>query len=397
MSIADLSGNAAMPAVVEIDQIASAEFDRQIATAKKYPRSISGFLKSALALATLNEVSAQQCIYCLPARDGKEIEGPSARMAEILAATYGNNRRGARIVGVDAEFITAEGLFHDLENNTALALRVQRRIVNAKGQRYGTDMLQVTGNAACAIALRNATLGGIPRAIWWDIYGSARKTVIGDIATLAKKRATMFEKFAPFGVTPAQIAAALGVEGAADIGPDQLVRCAGFLTAITEEGTDPESIFPSVQKLRGMPAGPAKPPSEPAKEPTPSAPADTAKPEAEQPKQDASAAATPSRADASAAGGDGSTATSPPASGKKKGAAAKEKPAEPAAGEIVETPTEKEVRNELADCKSTADVNIAMSFQSRALERLKESDPASFERCLTMIDETKQQLAEKAA
>ena len=42
--------------------------------------------------------TAEGCFFSLP-RGGKRLEGPSIRLAEICAATYGNLRCGSRISG----------------------------------------------------------------------------------------------------------------------------------------------------------------------------------------------------------------------------------------------------------------------------------------------------------
>lgn len=55
-----------------LEQITRGEIDMQIATAKKYPRSISKFKAKALEMATLDEETAESCFYNLP-REGKEI------------------------------------------------------------------------------------------------------------------------------------------------------------------------------------------------------------------------------------------------------------------------------------------------------------------------------------
>lgn len=73
------------------------EIDQQIATAHRFPRSIKRFRDEAMQMVTLNESVAGQCIYALP-RDGKTIEGPSARFAEVIASAWGNSRAGARVV-----------------------------------------------------------------------------------------------------------------------------------------------------------------------------------------------------------------------------------------------------------------------------------------------------------
>ena len=92
------------------------EIDMQVATAHKYPRSVKRFRDETLAMVTLNENVAQECIYSLP-RDGKNIEGPSARFAEVVASAWGNSRAGARVVSDAGDFVTAQGVFHDLERN----------------------------------------------------------------------------------------------------------------------------------------------------------------------------------------------------------------------------------------------------------------------------------------
>lgn len=222
--------------------ISRAEIDQQIATAKKYPRSIKRFLDEATAMATLNDSIAQQCIYALP-RDGKTIEGPSARFGEIVASAWGNCRAGARVVNEGPEFITAQGVFHDLERNVAITYEVQRRITDSKGRRYKPDMIGVTANAACSIALRNAILKGVPKAFWEPIYQKSRAVVAGNFSTLANKRAQAIKEFAIYGVTEPMILAKLGRDGTQDITPDDLVTLFGLLTAIRDGDTTPEQAF----------------------------------------------------------------------------------------------------------------------------------------------------------
>lgn len=218
------------------------EIDQQIATAKQYPRSVVRFRKEAVAMVTLNERVAESCIYALP-RDGKTIEGASARFAEIVASAWGNCRAGARVVSENGEFVTAQGVFHDLERNVAITYEVQRRIVDRHGRRYKPDMIGVTANAACSIALRNAILKGVPKAFWDDMYEAARATVMGDYKTLANRRADALAKFQGYGVTKEQVCATLGVAGEEDIGLDQLVTLRGILTAIRDGDTTPEQAF----------------------------------------------------------------------------------------------------------------------------------------------------------
>ncbi|MDA8191385.1 MAG: hypothetical protein M0Z68_07960 [Gammaproteobacteria bacterium] len=218
------------------------EIDQQIATAHAYPRSVKRFRDETLAMVTLTESVAAGCIYALP-RDGKVIEGPSARFAEVIASAWGNCRAGARVVNEGPEFVTAQGVFHDLERNVAITYEVQRRITGKGGKKFSPDMIGVTANAACSIALRNAILKGIPKAFWSDMYDQARKTAAGSLTTLATRRADAIKAFQVYGVTEPQILATLKRPGVADITLDDLVVLRGLFTAIKEGDTTPEQAF----------------------------------------------------------------------------------------------------------------------------------------------------------
>lgn len=222
--------------------ITKGEIDVQIATAHRYPRSIKRFRDEALAMVTLTEEIAQECIYALP-REGKVIEGPSARFAEIVASAWGNCRAGARVVSETGEFVVSQGIFHDLERNVAIQYEVQRRITGKSGKRYSADMIGVTANAACSIALRNAILKGVPKAFWTSMYEAARQTVMGDFKTLANRRADAIKAFQAFGIGAEQVCRKLGVAGAEDLGLEHLVTLRGLLTAIREGDTTPEQAF----------------------------------------------------------------------------------------------------------------------------------------------------------
>lgn len=224
------------------------EIESQVDTAHKYPRSIKKFLDEASQMVTLNESIAQQCVYALLRWDSKKrentvIEGPSARFAEIVASAWGNCRAGARVVSEGQEFVTSQGVFHDLERNVAITFEVQRRITGSNGARYKADMIGVTANAASSIALRNAILKGVPKAFWESLYQKARAVVAGDLKTLSVKRGEAIKQFALFGVSEAQILEKLGRPGVADVGVDDLVVLFGLLTAIKDGDTTPEQAF----------------------------------------------------------------------------------------------------------------------------------------------------------
>ncbi|URF05452.1 hypothetical protein [Cupriavidus campinensis] len=228
------------------------EIDMQITTAHKFPRSIKRFRDETLAMVTLNENIAQECIYALP-RDGKTIEGPSARFAEVVASAWGNSRAGARVINDQGEFVTAQGVFHDLERNVAITYEVQRRITDKKGNRFKPDMIGVTANAACSIALRNAILKGVPKAFWSDMYEQARATAVGNVQTLANRRARAITVLQRYGVSPEKVYAFLGVAGQEDITVEHLTTLFGITTSLKEGEATAEEVFTG--EVRGPASG----------------------------------------------------------------------------------------------------------------------------------------------
>ena len=184
-----------------LGELIKAETDVQIATAKAWPRDLKTFIKKATEMATMSDQIAGECLYSLK-RSGKVIEGPSVRFAEIITSAWGNCRAGARVVGEDDRFVTAQGVFSDLQANVVITMEVRRRITDKNGRRYKDDMVGVTSNAACAIAVRNATLKGIPKVFWQAIFESARQKAIGDASTLSTKRHQLVDYFGKMGIEP---------------------------------------------------------------------------------------------------------------------------------------------------------------------------------------------------
>jgi len=219
-----------------------AGLDVQVTTAKQYPRSITDALRTAEDLATLDEDTAMGCFYLIP-RAGKKIEGPSARLAEIMAYSWGNLRCDAAVVGDDATHITAVGTTFDLERNVAIRVQVKRRITNAQGKRFNEDMVTVAGNAAISIALRNSVFKVIPAALTQKVYQAARKASVGEAGTLTQKRQNALAWFAKTGIPEAEVFKMLEVKGVDDIGVDELITLRGISTALKDGDTTVESLL----------------------------------------------------------------------------------------------------------------------------------------------------------
>ncbi|MCK5609107.1 hypothetical protein KAR91_44950 [Candidatus Pacearchaeota archaeon] len=234
-----------------LELITKAEADIAIETAKAYPRNLKASQEECMDLVTMDEKTANDCIYAIP-RGGKTIEGPSARFAESLLYSWGNMVAGSRVIGEDGDFIVAQGMAHDLQKNVKIVYEVKRKIVDKYGKRFNADMIQVTANAGCSIALRNAALKVIPKAFWDPMYEAAKKTLIGDSKTLANTVAEALEYLAKFGATTEMVLKQLGLKSTEEITADHIVTLRGTATAIKDGDITVESAFGSgVEEKKG--------------------------------------------------------------------------------------------------------------------------------------------------
>lgn len=231
-----------------LEAMERASIDVQISTAKKYPRTLSIVKAQMLSFATLDVETAAGCFFTLPGRkggDGKPIQGPSIRMAEIAISSFQNIRAGARVIADDGKVITAQGVCHDLQNNVCVSVEVRRRVTTKEGRRYSDDMVVMTGNAACSIALRNATFRVVPLALVKPIYETAKRVAVGDAKTLVSRRADALAHFKKMGVEDARIYAAIGVKALEDIGLEHLEILLGYATAIRDGDATIDETFPA--------------------------------------------------------------------------------------------------------------------------------------------------------
>lgn len=229
-----------------IEAINRAEIDIQISTAKKYPRDLKNVLLQVEALSTIDTETAEDCFYALKrgqGSDAKLIEGLSVRFAEILANSWGNIRTATRIIGNDGKVITAQGVCHDLESNVASSVEVRRRITDKFGKSFSDDMQVVTGNAASAIAYRNAVLKVIPKAITKRIVENTKQVALGKALDLETSRNNCLANFKKAGVENTQICVFLEINDIQEIDKEKLFILRGLWNAIKEGSTTIKETF----------------------------------------------------------------------------------------------------------------------------------------------------------
>lgn len=239
-----------------LEALNRSEIDIQIATAKRYPRSIAQASQRILEMAIIDEETAQECFYALRRGKGNEttsIEGPSVRLAEIVASSWGNLRVQSQVISNDGKFITARGICHDLETNTAVSCEVQRRITDKYGKTFSDDMIVVTGNAAGSIAFRNAVFKVVPKAVVTPAIKAIKAKALGNSNMLEERKGKMMAYFASIGVSKEMVLSYLEVNSLDAINMEMVMEMLGLANAIKEGTTTKEEalINPYNEKKKG--------------------------------------------------------------------------------------------------------------------------------------------------
>ena len=217
----------------EVAVIQHTEIDTQIATAKRFPRSVAKAQQEAIEIATLDEETAAECIYSLP-RDGKNIVGPSVRLAEVVYSCWGNLHSGTRIQDIGQTHVVAEAAVWDLERNNKHVETASRRITNKWGKRYNDDMITTTIAAAQSIAFRNAVFRVIPKGVVKSVELAVHKMIAGDGSDLVKRTAKALKFFTDKGVALKNILARLGRETTQELEAKDVVTLRGIANALRD-------------------------------------------------------------------------------------------------------------------------------------------------------------------
>lgn len=236
--------------IVPLDELERANVDVQVSTAKRYPRDMRRSVNNSIVMATMNEEVARSCGYALP-RGGKPVTGPSVHLAKIIVSNWGNMRTEAKVVQITDKQVISRGTAWDLENNVASAFEVRRSIVDKYGKRYSDDMITVTGNAANAIAYRNAVFAVIPKSITDRIYRAAQQFITGDLSdndVLLKKRTKIFTDFKnTYGIDENTVIKICGKTTDNQIGADEIALLVGLLQSLKDGDTTVDEVLDYVK------------------------------------------------------------------------------------------------------------------------------------------------------
>lgn len=232
-----------------LEAINRSEIDGQIATAHKFPRDIMQCKQNMVALAAMDDDVAYNCFYHLERKDkdGKTtvIEGPSVRFTEIISACWKNLRIAGRIIANDGKTITAQGVCHDLESNVAYSIEVKRSILTSKGYTFSQDMQVVVGNAAVAIAQRNAICKVVPQVLIASVVKEVQAKALEHIKQtgVQSQWKSCVACFQVYQVTDLMLLDYIGKKSAEEVTAEDIQKLGGVYNAIKEGTTTVEETF----------------------------------------------------------------------------------------------------------------------------------------------------------
>ena len=258
------------------EAIERAAIDVQIATAHRYPRSLAVFMARAKDMVSVDKSTAESCMYSRPVgkKDGRTIyaSGESIRLAEIVAACYGNLRYGGMITEMTERYVKAQGAAHDLETNAAVTAEVIESTVDRNGRPYSERQRVIMAKAAQSKAIRDAIFRVVPKSLCRPVVEVAQEVALGEGVSMADRRGGLARWIVSLDIDPERVWLSLGVEGLDDITNKHLILLTGVKTAIKDGDVAISEAFPPVgveesatgvaalkAKITGSPEPPAEP------------------------------------------------------------------------------------------------------------------------------------------
>lgn len=223
----------------------TAEVQSMVVMAKRFPRDQKAAMDRIINACT-RPTLAEGAVYTY-SRGGTEIQGPSIRLAEAIAQSWGNLQFGIREIEQRAGESTVEAFAWDLETNTRQSKVFQ--VSHVRHTKQGAKMLtdprdiyeMVANNGARRV--RACILGLIPG----DVVDAALaqcdvtlKSAHGEVTPDRIKG--MLEKFSQFGVTREQIEKRIQ-RRIDSITPAQLVNLGKVFNSLRDGMSSPADWF----------------------------------------------------------------------------------------------------------------------------------------------------------
>lgn len=207
-AVAVRPAQAASNAISEATQAASvAEVQAAMVIAQKFPRDPRAAW-SRIEQACQRPMLAEQAVYAY-SRGGSEVTGPSIRLAEALAQSWGNIQFGVRELDQRPGESTVEAFAWDLETNTkrSIVFQVGHERHTKRGVTKLTDPRDIYETVANqgARRLRACILAVIPGDVTDAAVRECNKTLHARVEVTPERVKAMLETFAGYGVTKEHI------------------------------------------------------------------------------------------------------------------------------------------------------------------------------------------------
>lgn len=262
------------------------EVQAAMVIAKKFPRDQFAAMDRIMQACT-RQTLADGALYSYN-RGGQEITGPSIRLAETLAQSWGNIQFGVREVEQRDGESTVEAFAWDLETNTrqVKVFQVQHIRHTKAGSKRLTDprdIYELVANSG-ARRLRACILGVIPGDVTEAAVQQCEATLAAKADTSPDAVKKLIAAFADFGVTAEMLAKRIG-NRLESIRPAQMLQMKKIYASLRDEmsgigdwfDVDAPAIANGVNaKLAAITA--AKPAPAPTPKPAPTPPTVTATP-----------------------------------------------------------------------------------------------------------------------
>lgn len=230
--------------------------------AKMFPRDVVAARDRILNACTRPRLAETACYTYV--RGGTEVTGPSIRLAEMLAQNWGNLIAGVRELEQRNGESTCEAFAWDIETNDRVTKVFQVphiRWTKSKGAVRLTDprdIYELVANNG-ARRLRACILAVVPGDIVEEAVEACEETLKTKFAVTAERVKAMVDKFAEYGVTPAQIEKRIQCHIDA-MKPAQMANLGKVYNSLKDGMSKPEDWFEA--EARGA-TGPATPQSAP--------------------------------------------------------------------------------------------------------------------------------------
>lgn len=191
------------------------EVQAAMIVAKKFPRDEIDAIRRIKQACKRKKLA--ECSQYAYKRGNQMVTGPSIRLAEVMAQSWGNLDFGIIELSNDGKTSEVMAFCHDLETNVR-----QTKIFTVKHERHTKtgsyklsdprDVYEMVANNG-ARRLRACILGVIPQDVQEEAVETCNATMSGDASVpLADRARLMVEKFSEIGVTKEMIELRLGYE-----------------------------------------------------------------------------------------------------------------------------------------------------------------------------------------